>query len=68
MLHHSGIFAQDSDYVFAAEMQLEQLQVESQIDMSMRKGKIVDNNGEKKIINNSNFALNFQTVSKLEKK
>ena len=51
ILHHSGIYSEDPDYVFSAEQLLEKTQVENQIDVSMRKGKVVDDGNEKKIVN-----------------
>ena len=49
--HHSGIFAEDSDYVFCADQLLEKTQVEKQIDVSARKGKIISCGTEKKLVN-----------------
>ena len=51
ILNHAGIHAEDEDYVFSAEQLVEKLQVEGQIDVSTRKGKLVDAGDEKKIIN-----------------
>ena len=48
VMDHSGIYAKEEDFIFVAEQRCEFLAVEKQIDVSMRKGKIIDCNGEKK--------------------
>ena len=62
MMDHSGIYACEEDLLFVAEQKCEILAVERQIEVSMRRGKIVNTNDGNRMIKSSDAFSIFKNI------
>ena len=62
LFHHSGKFANNSDYLFMCQQYLERGALEAQIDLNVQKGILIDGPGGEKTMKMTDYFNVFQKV------
>ena len=61
-MDHSGVFAKEEDYIFIAEQKCKKIAVQRQIDVSLKKGKIVLTEDGQKVMKGADAFSIFKSI------
>ena len=62
MMDHSGIYAEEEDFLFIGQQKCEILAVERQIDVSMKQGKVIRSDDGNKLVKSSDAFSIFKNI------